>query len=326
MKKKLFILASVMIIIVVTLTALTYYLNRKNKTSNTEDDDIRIVTSFYPVYVLTSNLTDQIKGLKVDSLTDFSAGCLHDYQLTTKDMKLLSGADVFIINGGGMEEYLEDVIKNYPDLTVINLSQGIEMLESMEHEGDVNPHVWLDPQLYMVQIENGRQGLEDYIRTSFLTNEKDNKEIIDKLTTNAASYKAKVQEIADEMDQLLYEVKDMSESKNISNKVVVFHDSFAYLANKAGLEVVYTLEIHDDTPLSASEIAEVVDIIKEENIHYLFTEDQHDDTISDRIKEETEAEVYIIDSAVTGNASKDSYLEAMRKNIDTLKKAFEDLM
>lgn len=326
MKKKLFILASVMIIIVVTLTALTYYLNIKNKTSNTEDDDIRIVTSFYPVYVLTSNLTDQIKGLKVDSLTDFSAGCLHDYQLTTKDMKLLSGADVFIINGGGMEEYLEDVIKNYPDLTVINLSQGIEMLESMEHEGDVNPHVWLDPQLYMVQIENGRQGLEDYIRTSFLTNEKDNKEIIDKLTTNAASYKAKVQEIADEMDQLLYKVKDMSESKNISNKVVVFHDSFAYLANKAGLEVVYTLEIHDDTPLSASEIAEVVDIIKEENIHYLFTEDQHDDTISDRIKEETEAEVYIIDSAVTGNASKDSYLEAMRKNIDTLKKAFEDLM
>lgn len=326
MKKKLFILASVMIIIVVTLTALTYYLNRKNKTSNTEDDDIRIVTSFYPVYVLTSNLTDQIKGLKVDSLTDFSAGCLHDYQLTTKDMKLLSGADVFIINGGGMEEYLEDVIKNYPDLTVINLSQGIEMLESMEHEGDVNPHVWLDPQLYMVQIENGRQGLEDYIRTSFLTNEKDNKEIIDKLTTNAASYKAKVQEIADEMDQLLFKVKDMSESKNISNKVVVFHDSFAYLANKAGLEVVYTLEIHDDTPLSASEIAEVVDIIKEENIHYLFTEDQHDDTISDRIKEETEAEVYIIDSAVTGNASKDSYLEAMRKNIDTLKKAFEDLM
>jgi zinc transport system substrate-binding protein len=178
----------------------------------------------------------------------------------------------------------------------------------------------------MVQIENGRQGLEDYIRTSFLTNEKDNKEIIDKLTTNAASYKAKVQEIADEMDQLLYKVKDMSESKNISNKVVVFHDSFAYLANKAGLEVVYTLEIHDDTPLSASEIAEVVDIIKEENIPYLFTEDQHDDTISDRIKEETEAEVYIIDSAVTGNASKDSYLEAMRKNIDTLKKAFEDLM
>lgn len=326
MKKKLFILASVMIIIVVTLTALTYYLNRKNKTSNTEDDDIRIVTSFYPVYVLTSNLTDQIQEIKVDSLTDFSAGCLHDYQLTTKDMKLLSGADVFIINGGGMEEYLEDVIKNYPDLTVINLSQGIEMLESMEHEGDVNPHVWLDPQLYMVQIENGRQGLEDYIRTSFLTNEKDNKEIIDKLTTNAASYKAKVQEIADEMDQLLFKVKDMSESKNISNKVVVFHDSFAYLANKAGLEVVYTLEIHDDTPLSASEIAEVVDIIKEENIPYLFTEDQHDDTISDRIKEETEAEVYIIDSAVTGNASKDSYLEAMRKNIDTLKKAFEDLM
>ena len=73
-----------------------------------------------------------------------------------------------------------------------------------------------------------------------------------------------------------------------------------------------------------SDVAEVVDIIKQENIPYLFTEEQYDDTISDRIRDETDARVYVIDSAVTGDVDKDSYLKAMRRNIETLRKAFED--
>ena len=45
-------------------------------------------------------------------------------------MKLLSDADVFIINGGGMEEYLGDVLDSYPELKIINLSEGITMLRA----------------------------------------------------------------------------------------------------------------------------------------------------------------------------------------------------
>lgn len=325
MRKKLLLITSIMIITVILLFAVIFIKNKTiNNSSENDEKDIKIVTSFYPVYVLTLNLTDQIGGLKVDSLTDFSGGCLHDYQLTTNDMKLLSDADVFIINGGGMEEYIDDVIKNYPDLTVINLTNDVPMLTSLEHEGEDNPHVWLDPELYIMQIENARKGLTEYI--GYLADERniDKDNIIEKINVNTDSYMSKVKDISHELNGLLNKVKDMAENKNISNKVVIFHDSFAYLANKAGLEVAYNLEMDDDTPLSAGEIAEVISFIKNENIRYLFTEEQYEDTISDRIKEETEAEIYIIDSAVTGDADKDSYITAMKNNISTLRKAFED--
>ncbi|MDI9510110.1 MAG: metal ABC transporter substrate-binding protein [Bacillota bacterium] len=323
MKKKLIILASIMAVILIIVFFLASYNNKKNNESLEQaEESIRVVTSFYPTYVLTINLTDGIDDFRVDSLTDFSAGCLHDYQLTTDDMRLLSKADIFIINGGGMEEYLEDIIGNYPELTIVDLSDGISMLESDLHGGGPNPHVWLDPDLYMVQIENARQGLEKYLldgqdKTSYT------EDIITSLKSNASIYLDKVEEMATEMTDLLATVNEMAMNRDISNKVVVFHDSFAYIASKAGLEVAYTVEIDEDTPLSAGEVAEIIRAIREEDIRYLFTEQQYDDTITDRIKEETDASVYVIDSAVTGNADKDSYLDAMVENIKTLKNAFE---
>ena len=335
MKKKLIILFGIMTIVIMVVLATAYYISKNNnEASDNDESNIRIVTSFYPTYVLAINLTDKVSGIRVDSLTDFSTGCLHDYQLTTNDMRLLSNADVFIINGGGMEEYLEEVIESHPQLKVIDISKGIDFLESEVHEGGDNPHVWLDPELYMLQIENAGEGLVNYISESgnIVHNDKHdkvdygnyNKEVIDKINSNTKLYLEEVGELANDMNLMLDTVNNMVINKNISNKVVVFHDSFAYLSNKAGLEVAYTVEVDEDTPLSASEVAEVISAIREESIPYLFTEEQYDDTISDRIKDETDARVYVIDSAVTGSADKDSYLKAMRRNIDTLKKAFED--
>lgn len=323
MKRKLIILMGIMVLLVSAVSAVVFYISQNNiNDSSMDDKSIKVVTSFYPAYVLTINLTDKIPDFKVDSLTDFSAGCLHDYQLTTGDMRLLSNADVFIINGGGMEEYLDEVIDNYPNLKVIDLSMGIDMLKSEGHHGSVNPHVWLDPQLYILQIENARKGIEYYIQEN--ESSIDNyKEVIDRLNSNTRTYLQEVDRLDEDLELILHSVDDMIREKNISNKVVVFHDSFAYISTKAGLEVAYTVEIDKDTPLSAGEVAEVITAIKKDDIRYLFTEEQYDDTISERIREETDAEVYIIDSAVTGDAGKDSYLQAMRRNIDTLKKAFE---
>jgi zinc transport system substrate-binding protein len=320
MKKKLIILAGIMAIIVIGIFSAAHYIDKDTNKPADGDRTIRVVTSFYPAYVLTINLTDGISGIEVDSLTDFSAGCLHDYQLTTNDMKLLSDADVFIINGGGMEEYLGDVLDSYPELKIINLSEGITMLESQTHEGEDNPHVWLDPKLYMLQVENAKEGLINYIKDK--GNKIDANEAAKMISSNAGSYLEKVSKIAEDMKDILDSVKAMVESRNISNKVVVFHDSFAYLSNRAGLEVVYTIELDEDTPLSAGEVAEVINAIRKDNIRYLFTEEQYDDTISNRIENETDAGVYVIDSAVTGDADKDSYLKAMRRNIATLREAF----
>ena len=70
-----------------------------------------VVTSFYPVWIMTLNLTRGLEDhVTVRNLAAPSVGCLHDYQLQTSDMKVLSGADIFLVNGAGMEAFLPEIL------------------------------------------------------------------------------------------------------------------------------------------------------------------------------------------------------------------------
>ncbi len=299
----------IVIATVITITALSDK-DKANKDIK-ENETISLVSSFYPVYIIASNLGIDITELQISSLTSFTTGCPHDYQLTTNNMKLLEHGDVFVMNGGGMEGFIEDVIKSSPDLYIIDSSSGIDMLESQEHKGEANPHIWLDPIRYIKQIDNVRHGLINYIQE----NRSDEywQETIDKINDNADDYINKVTELNEKYNELV------EENSNGEQKLVVFHDAFAYLADKIAFEVVHTIEVEGDESLSASEIAEIINLINDQDIPYLFTELQFGNSISDRIEEETNAQLYIIDSAVTGDGSTGSYIEAMEANLLTLK-------
>ena len=318
MKKKTVILVLLMITAAIVGGFLISAINRDGRESGNADAKLKLVTSFYPTYIIALNITDQIPELKVDSLTDFTAGCLHDYQLTTGDMKLLSNADLFLMNGGGMESYLEDVTKNYPGLAMVNISEGIAMLESEEHEGEVNPHVWLDPSRYMLQVNLMKEGLIKYISERSDLPREYREDTIQRITDNTEEYITKLKELEKELETLIQELH----SEIDEQKVIVFHEAFAYLADRVGLTIARTVEMEGDSALSAAEIADIINMVKSEGIGYLFTEEQYGDSITDRIVEETSVKSFVIDSAVTGEGTKDSYLEAMRKNMRTLEEAF----
>lgn len=356
------------IIVIILLAVIVSKIFDRSKLGSKLEHKYSMVTSFYPMYIIALNLADDIEELDVQSLTDFTVGCLHDYQLTTSDMRLLSNGDLFIMNGGGMENYLEDVIKNYPDMPMIDLSEGITMLESglyhqeqtatreahedgdhvhevhqdenhqdeadeqenHSHEedshdhsghshGEYNPHVWLDPALYLQQITNLEDGLIEYVQAIDDIDSDRKQEIIDKIRLNADNYKEQVSQIASELDSI---ITDYDPSKR-SIDIIIFHETFAYLANRIGFNVVYTVELDDETPLSAAEVAKVIDIIKEKDIKYLFSEEQYGAKITEGIELETKAKTYMIDSAVTGDGTKSSYLDAMKRNIEGIKAALQ---
>ena len=73
------------------------------KNTDEADDTLTVVTSFYPMYIAALNIVDGVEGVRLENLSEPQTGCLHDFQLTPEDMKLLSTADVFVINGGGIE-------------------------------------------------------------------------------------------------------------------------------------------------------------------------------------------------------------------------------
>lgn len=346
MKRKLLILFGIMLFMIMVGSIIIKISSKNFATELTKSEDkLQVVTSFYPVYMIGLNLAEGIDNMEVKSLTDLKTGCLHDYQLTTEDMKIISAADVMIINGGGMEGFLNDIMTNYPNLTIIDASEGIEMIPSEEVHSDGetvnvpdtskvingdgankaengtelsnigwNAHVWLDPQLYIKQVEKIANGLNDYLNTT----EAADPSIADKIRSNSDTYISKITELDRSITEL---ANTWSDDNRLGNKeAVIFHDSFAYLARRIGINVAYSIPLDSDTSLSAGEIGKIVDEVKAGDIKYLFTEEQFSDSIASQIAAETGATESIIDSAVTGDGSKDSYLTAMKKNIETLKK------
>lgn len=77
--------------------------------------EIRVVTSFYPVYIAALNVADSSPHVVLENLSEPQTGCMHDYQLTPQDMILLSRADLFLVNGGGIENFLAKVGQSYPN-------------------------------------------------------------------------------------------------------------------------------------------------------------------------------------------------------------------
>lgn len=293
-----------------------------------KEDTYRIVTSFYPVYIATLNLTDGLTDVEVTNMTENIGGCLHDYQLTAADMKKLENADVFVINGAGMEMFMDSIQKAYPDLQIIDSSEGIPLLEAIEHthdtemsgeghmeedhihdeeenhedhnHGESNGHIWMNPDYYMIQLENIKKGLSRL--------DAEHESVYE---SNAKSYIKKVEEVLEELDAVR---KDKEREP-----VVIFHDSYAYLADKLQFDIVYEVVLEEDTSLSAGEVAEIMEEVRLHQVSVLLAEKQFSEQLPTRIAEETGARVVILDSLVSGMLDKNAYLDGMRENIRILK-------
>lgn len=326
-KRKTLLLIVIMAAISLLSVTITKAFNRNN---NNENSTLNIVTSFYPMYIATANIVEGMDHVKLVNLMEKQGGCLHDYQLTTSDMRKLEDADVFIMNGAGMEGYVEEIIKAYPDLTIIDTSKGTTLLdydgeehshedeeeddnheENHSHEedepedehthdhGDYNAHMWLDCDNYVIQIQNIANGLAAI-----------DKENGEDYVNHQNEYVAKVQEIKKAFEQL---------GTPKQTDVITFHNSFDYLAKKLGIHVAYSVEIENESSLNAGQIATVIDYVKKNDVHVLFTEKQYEATIANQIATETGAKVYVLDSLVTGDGNLNSYIDGMMENLEVIK-------
>ena len=106
MKKKYLYTAIMLFAILVAGMGLTgWYVSQTQE--QTDGQELTVVTSFYPMYIAAENVIGDADGVRLENLSEPQTGCLHDFQLTPEDMKLLSTADVFIINGGGIESFMK---------------------------------------------------------------------------------------------------------------------------------------------------------------------------------------------------------------------------
>lgn len=260
------------------------------------EDMHTVVTSFYPMYIAAANVIGDCEGVKLENLSEPQTGCLHDYQLTPEDMKTLSTADLFIVNGGGIESFLSDVAKQYPQLVIQEATEGIDLIEE-------NAHAWMDLNAYEAQVRNIEHAIEKL--------DPENGTLYQK---NADAYCAKIQ-------KLQQEAKEIRDKIEPGTKVILFHEAYEYVAEEYGVEVAGILDLDEERQVSAGEVAKVMKQIREDQVHVIFAEELYGKDMGDTMEKETDVSVYYLDTLVRGNYDQDSYLEGMRQNLKWIKEA-----
>lgn len=314
MKNKYVFVTVLLLVLLLTGAGLTQlYVKEETKQ---QDSELTVVTSFYPMYIAAMNVIGDTPGVDLQNLSEPQTGCLHDYQLTPADMKLLSGADVFIVNGGGIESFLSDVAADYKNLSIVNACEGLNLLseedEGEEHthedghnHGDVNAHAWMSIALYKQQVENILEGLCRI-----------DPKHQDAYESNAKEYLAKLEDLEKEQQSLKEELA--------GKHIVIFHEAYAYVAEDYDMEISYTMDLDEERQVSAGEVADVMGAIKKNDISVVLAEELYGKDMGDTVERETDAKVCYLDTLTRGEYEKDSYLDAMRHNMELLKEAFAE--
>lgn len=269
-----------------------------NHTEEKEDGQYTVVTSFYPMYIAALNVAGENDHIRLENLSEPQTGCLHDYQLTPADMQLLSTADAFIINGGGIESFLGEVAEQYPELTIINASEQVDLIED-------NAHAWMNIEDYMTQVKT----IEAELSAADPAD-------AEQFSENADAYLAKLSSLKEQADA----VKPLTEGKNI----VVFHEAYEYVAEEFGMQVSYVMDLDEERQVSAGEVADVVRAVTDGGVRVILAEKLYGKDMGDTVESETDAKVCYLDTLVRGDYDEDSYLNAMQQNITLLKEAFSD--
>lgn len=260
-----------------------------------------LLASFYPVYLMARNVAADVPGVEVRYLAPLSTGCLHDYNMKPGDRILLDKANVFIINGLGMESFLDKAAAQVPGLKIINASAGIPPLVDMK-TGNTNPHVWVSISNAVLEVRNIAIGLSEL-----------DPEHAKQYQENSANYIGRLTALRNRMHAELASL--------IHKDIVTFHEAFPYFASEFGLRIAAVVEREPGSEPNARELADTVNLIRKLKVKAIFAEPQYAPKSAETIGRETGVPVYFLDPAVTGPDALDAYIKAMEKNLEILKEA-----
>jgi zinc transport system substrate-binding protein len=274
-----------------------------------------ILTSFAPVHCFASNVAGDVADVSV--LVPPNAGP-HDYSFSPADIQKIAKADVLVMNGAGLESWLQKGIKSAgrKDLLVVDTSAGIDLITGLDVQplpgvhsepdpdaGGTNPHIWLSPVNAIKQVEN--------IRDALVSRDPPNAETY---RANAATYIRRLQSLDTEI---------RAATRSFPNRnLITFHDTFPYFARDYGFKVVTTFEEFPGKEPSPKAIEQLRKTIADGNVCALFSEPQYSPKAMQIIGNELKVPVVQLDPMETGDGSKDFYERVTRKNMDALVEAF----
>lgn len=263
--------------------------------------DFTIACTTYPVYLLTQAVAEQVPDISVQLVVNQQVSCLHNYTLTMTDMKCIEQADLLVINGAGLEDFLSDVLENH---TYLDASQNLDLLWN-EEEGEYDPHLWLDPTLAGQMAENIASGLS----------------VAD--PEHERQYQANAASVSSQLTQFQQEMRSALKPLPI-RQLITFHDGFSYFARAFDLEIIASVEEEEGSEASARRIRELVESVEQYRLPSVFIEKNGSDSAANALAQECGIPIHALDMGMSGEGvGLSAYETLIRSNIDTIKEAYE---
>ncbi len=262
---------------------------------------LKVLTSAVPVYSLTASVAGDLAS--VENLLPGNVDP-HDYQLSPKDLSKLQSADVLIINGLGLEDWLLAGLKRArgdKQPLIVELADGLNtnVLIYDLGKGRPNPHIWLDPELAQHGVTNISQALQKAD------------------PGNAAGYARYAADCVARLGQLDTEIKSAAE-KFTHRDMVADHNAFAYFARRYGLNIVGVVQEVDEVPPSPRQLARLQDAIRKAGIKVIFTSPPIPSRESRRVAADLGLAVASLNTLEVGLLEATTYEQEMRENLKTL--------
>jgi len=263
-------------------------------------DGLRVIA----VENFLADMTQRVAGdrVKVQTLIPINVDP-HAFEPTPHDIANISESQVLVINGGGIETWLNPVLNNAGgQRLIIEASKGLKSRSAPE----IDPHFWMDPNNSITYIKNIRDGL------------------IKADPAGAAQYQANADDYIQqlkELDRWINEqVKQIPPEKRL---LVTNHESLGYFADRYGFKVIGTIipGFSTDSAPSAQEIARLINQIRATGSKAVFIEVGANQDMARQIASETGVRVVTnlyTESLTDANGPAPSYIEMLKMDVATM--------
>lgn len=245
----------------------------------TSGEKLKVVSTVAPI----TSLAENIGGTKIELEGVVPEGTnSHTFEPPPSIVSSIADADLIIINGLQLEEPTLELAEANKKEDAQILLVGEETITPDEYlydfsfpeeEGKPNPHLWPNPQLSA-----------NYAK---LIHEK----LVELDPDNAGYYDANYEKLSQNLEELDQQMAVATQTVPEANrKLLTYHDSWAYWAPLYGFTVIGAIQPSDFAEPSASEVADLIDQLKEEQVPAVFGSEVFPSDVLETIAAETGAE------------------------------------
>jgi zinc transport system substrate-binding protein len=273
-----------------------------------ESAKLKVVASFYPLYDFAKN----VGGDRADVSILIPAGVEpHNFEPAPSDIMLLSEADIFILNGAGLEHWAPNLIEGVGNrkLLVVDTSDGIALLNSQDLDvSGSDPHIWLDPLYASKQVEA--------IKNAFIEADPAGRAHYE---ANAAAYEAKLGALDAEFRALLPSCR--------KKDILITHATLAYFCQEYGCRQIPIEGVSEEGEPSPAELATIVDQARERNVTTVYFESMISPRSAQAIAGEINGKVLVFNSVHGITADEEAqgkdYLSLMKENLQAISEGLD---